>query len=212
MGDFRLEGVSFEVPTGKYGMLMGKTGSGKTSLLEAVAGLKPIGSGRISLDGIDVTGLKPAERNIGYVPQDAALFVGMRIRDQIGFALKVRRADRSSIARRVDELADLLDIRDLLDRTAHGLSGGERQRVALGRALAFRPTTLCLDEPLSAVDHATRRQIGDLLGLVNRETGVTCLHVTHNLQEAEALADVLLELKDGHVRPTEPAAIDLDES
>ena len=211
VGEFRLGPVSFDVPTGKYALLMGKTGSGKTSLLEAIAGLKPVSRGRIVLGDLDVTALKPAERNIGYVPQDGALFIGMRIRDQIGFALRVRRVDRATISKRVEELAALLDIGHLLDRTAHGLSGGERQRVALGRALAFKPTTLCLDEPLSAVDQATHSQIVALLRRVNRETGVTCLHVTHNLHEAEALADVRLEIADGRVQPSEENVVESDQ-
>jgi len=201
-GSFSLEGVSFDVPSGKYGVLMGKTGCGKTSLLEAIAGLTPIVSGRIILGQTDVTQLKPAERNIGLVPQDGALFSTMLVRDQLAFALIVRRARRDLIARRVAELAEMLEIGDLLDRYPAGLSGGEQQRVALGRALAFRPTTLCLDEPLSALDDSTRAQTMELLKRVQRETGVSVLHITHNRSEAEELADVRLELIDGKIHTT----------
>lgn len=200
LGRFRLDEVSFEVPSGGYGVLMGKTGSGKTTVLEAITGLKTIAGGRIVLGGTDVTRLKPAERNIGYVPQDGALFSTMSVRDQLGFALAIRRAGRKAIRQRVAELAEMLEIGHLLDRGAAGLSGGEQQRVALGRALAFRPATLCLDEPLSALDDDTRRQMMDLLKRVQKETGVTALHITHNRTEANALADVLLELVDGHVK------------
>ncbi len=199
LGSFSLEGVSFDVPSGKYGVLMGKTGCGKTSLLEAIAGLKPIVAGRIILGQTDVTELKPAERNIGLVPQDGALFSTMTVRDQLAFALIVRRARRDLIARRVAELAEMLEIGDLLERYPAGLSGGEQQRVALGRALAFRPTTLCLDEPLSALDDSTRCQIMELLKRVQRETGVSVLHITHNRSEAAELADVRLEFVDGKV-------------
>ena len=105
----------------------------------------------------------------------------------------------ADVERRVGELAELLEIGDLLERRIGGLSGGEKQRVALGRALSFGPTTLLLDEPLSALDQETRDQIIALLKRVQQETGVTCLHVTHNVAEAEALADVHLRLVDGAV-------------
>lgn len=200
LGDFRLGPVNLDVPAGNYALLMGKTGSGKTTLLEAIAGLKPIATGRILLSDLDVSHRKPAQRGIGYVPQDGALFVGMRISEQIGFALKIRRVPRAQITSRVEELANRLDIAHLLGRTADGLSGGERQRVALARALAFQPSILCLDEPLSAVDQETHGQIVDLLRRINKETGVTCLHVTHNTREAQALADIYFELVDGRIR------------
>lgn len=199
-GDFRLQGVSFDVPAGTYGMLMGRTGSGKTTLLEAIAGLKPILSGQIVLGDVDVTHLKAAERNIGYVPQDGALFPTMSVRDNLGFALTIRQVPKRQITRRVDELAKMLEISHLLGRSIQGLSGGEGQRVALGRALAFRPSILCLDEPLSALDQDTKTQIIELLKRVQLETGVTCLHVTHNHQDADALADVRLQLVDGKIR------------
>lgn len=199
LGTFSLTDVSFDIPSGRYGVLMGKTGCGKTSLLEAIAGLKPIVSGRIILGQTDVTELKPAERNVGLVPQDGALFSTMTVRDQLAFALIVRRARRDLISRRVSELAEMLEIGDLLKRYPARLSGGEQQRVALGRALAFRPTTLCLDEPLSALDDSTRSQIMELLKRVQRETGVSVLHITHNRSEACELADVRLELVDGKI-------------
>jgi ABC-type sugar transport system ATPase subunit len=200
VGRFRLDEVSFEVPSGDYGVLMGKTGSGKTTVLEAVTGLKHVSSGRILLGSTDVTRLKPAERDIGFVPQDGALFSTMSVRDHLGFALAIRRVGKKAIRRRVAELAEMLEIGHLLDRGTAGLSGGEQQRVALGRALAFRPATLCLDEPLSALDDDTRHQTMELLKRVQKDTGVTALHITHNRSEADVLADVLLELVDGKVR------------
>ena len=199
-GEFRLSDVTFEVPGGAYGVLMGATGSGKTTLLESILGLRDISAGRIVLSSDDVTSLDPAARGIGYVPQDGALFSRMTVRDHLGFALVVRRASREEIDQRTDELADLLGIEHLLDRRPRGLSGGERQRVALGRALSFRPRVLCLDEPLSALDSETRRQMCRLLRTVQQQTGVTTLHVTHNLDEAEQLADCLLRIDNGQVR------------
>ena len=127
----------------------------------------------------------------------------MAVRDQLGFALTVRKKGREAIERRVSELAELLGIRALLDRKPAGLSGGERQRVALGRALAANPGILCLDEPLSALDEATRDQMQVLLAAVSRQTGVTTLHITHNRSEAVRLADVMLLLEAGRVKRVE---------
>jgi len=206
-GDFCLAHVDLHVPTGAYAALMGKTGSGKTTLLEAVAGLKPISGGRIELNGVDVTRRKPAERNMGYVPQDGALFSTMSVRDHLAFALVIRRVPHKQIKARVHELAELLEIGQLLGRSVHGLSGGERQRVALGRALSFRPATLCLDEPLSALDDATRQQMYETLSLVRRQTGVTTLHVTHNQEEADRLADLVFRIEDGTVARV-PSAVE----
>ena len=198
-GTFRLDGVSLELPAGAYGVLMGKTGSGKTTLLEAVAGLKPIAGGRIVLGGRDVTQRKPAERNLGYVPQDGALFTTMSVRDHLAFALAIRRAPHSTIVRRVAELAEWLEIEHLLDRSPRGLSGGEKQRVAIGRALSFRPSTLLLDEPLSALDDRTRGQMYAVLERVRERTGVTTLHVTHSITEAARLADRLFRIEGGRL-------------
>ncbi len=196
-GDFALDHVSFSIPSGRYGVLMGKTGSGKTTLLEAICGLKRVLAGRVILEGDDVTHLKPGERGIGFVPQDGALFSTMSVRDHLAFALVVRKWPRREIDTRVRELAELLGIERLLARRPHGLSGGERQRVALGRALASRPHVLCLDEPLSALDDEAREGMYKLLRSVREQTGVTALHITHSIHEAEVLADKLIFLKDG---------------
>ncbi len=201
-GSFALKDVNLEVPTGAYAALMGKTGSGKTTLLEAVAGLKHVASGTIILGDVDVTRLKPAERSIGYVPQDGALFASMTVREQLAFALVIRRESKRVINERVQELSSMLHIGHLLKRTVKGLSGGEKQRVALGRALSFRPTTLCLDEPLSALDDTTRQQMYKLLRQVREQTGVTTLHVTHSQEEAHHLADIYFRVEDGQVTKT----------
>lgn len=199
-GEFSLAGVSLEVPAGAYGVLMGKTGSGKTTLLEAVAGLARARRGNIVLDGRNVTRLRPAARGIGYVPQDVSLFEGMTVADHIAYALEIRKVGREDIRARVAELSELLGIGDLLKRRPRGLSGGERQRVALGRALSFRPRILLLDEPLSALDERTREQMYDLLKDVRAHTQATCLHVTHNGEEAGRLADCAFTIEDGKVR------------
>ena len=199
VGDFSLRDVSLEIPRGSYGMLTGRTGCGKTTILESIAGLTPIRSGRIILADRDVTRLKPAERGVGYVPQDGALFTTMTVRDQLGFALMIRRRPAKEIARRVEELAEWLGIHHLLDRKTAGLSGGERQRVAIGRALSFEPPILLLDEPLSALDDQTRQQMYALLEDVQRRTEVTALHVTHHAEDVARLADIVFHVDHGEV-------------
>lgn len=200
MGTFALRDVSFEIASGAYGVLMGRTGCGKTTLLEAIAGLRPVAKGIIRLEGVDVTSLKPAERGIGYVPQDLALFPTMTVREHLAFALEVRRWDKAHVDGRIAEMARLLGIAPLLDRKPQGLSGGEQQRVALGRALSFRPRMLLLDEPLSALDEETRRQMYEVLKRVQRHEHVTALHVTHSSEEARELADQVVRLEEGVVR------------
>lgn len=198
-GAFHLRGIEFELAAGQYGVLMGRTGSGKTTLLEALCGLRPALGGTIRLMGRDVTRLRPAERGIGYVPQDRALFQTMTVREHLAFALELRRWERREVQQRVEELAEWLGLGHLLSRKPHGLSGGEAQRVALGRALAARPGILCLDEPLSALDDETREEMYALLESVQAHTGVTTLHVTHHLGEAERLADRILMLREGGI-------------
>ena len=200
IGEFSLENVSFEVPSRSYCALMGKTGCGKTTILEAVCGLRKVSSGNIILMSEDVTDLPPSERGIGFVPQDGALFSTMTVEKNLAFSLEVRGRPRALIEERVEELAQLLDISGLLRRRIQGLSGGEKQRVALGRALAFEPGILCLDEPLSALDDATKTGLIDLLAKVREETGVTTLHITHSLQEARSLCDMLLVMEDGKLK------------
>jgi ABC-type sugar transport system ATPase subunit len=198
-GDFELREVSFRVDSGQYAVLMGRTGRGKTTILEAICGLRKVASGTISVQGTDVTRWPPADREIGYVPQDLALFPTMTVADHLRFALHIRKASRGQINSRTAELAEMLGIEHLLERRIDGLSGGESQRVALGRALSFRPAVLLLDEPLSALDESTRGEMQLLLRKVQSTTGVTTLHVTHNESEASALADCRYELVDGNV-------------
>ena len=204
-GGFVLRNVSFDIPAGGYGVLMGKTGSGKTTLLEAICGLREIQEGAVRLAGVEVTRFRPGDRGIGYVPQDRALFQTLTVRRNLSFAPSILGWSRPDIDARVEELASLLRIGSLLDRSPAGLSGGEAQRVALGRALAAKPKILLLDEPLSALDDETWEGMIDLLGEVRKATGVTTLHVTHRREEARRLADRVLILADGAVRAAAPA-------
>ncbi len=198
-GAFALDGVTFTVPTGGYAVLMGPTGGGKTTLLEVIAGLRRPAAGRVVLAGRDVTAIPPAARNVGYVPQDGVLFPTMTVRENLAFALRVRAVSQKDIDARVTELAEQLGLTPLLPRRAVGLSGGEAQRVALGRALAFRPPVLLLDEPLNAVDEVTHDRLVALLREVRNRGETTVLHVTHSRAEADLLGARLLRFEGGRV-------------
>jgi len=205
-GDFALREVSFEIPQGEYAVLMGKTGIGKTTILEIICGLRRPSGGRVLLGGQDVTRWKPALRGIGYVPQDRGLFNSQTVAENLGFALTIRRWPSSHIRSRVDELAALLGLGHLLDRYPAGLSGGEAQRVALGRALALRPNLLLFDEPLAALDDATRDELCELLLSIKKQSSVTVLHVTHHAGEAQRLADRRLVFQEGQIVTVTPDA------
>lgn len=208
-GTFRLENVSVSIPTGSYAVLMGRTGCGKTTLLEIICGLRRPLAGRVLIGGRDVTHEPPAARGVGYVPQDGAMFPTMTVREQLGFALRLRRRPELEIAERVDQLATELGITALLHRLPQHLSGGERQRVALGRALSTHPSVLVLDEPLSALDEELRDDLAALLRRIQREHGVTALHITHSRTEAAQLADIVFRLIDGKIIEVPPMRSDL---
>lgn len=191
--------LNWTIPAGAHAVLMGRSGQGKTTLLEAICGLRPIQSGVIRLQSQDVTRWSPAARGIGYVPQDLTLFPTMSVRQHLEFALRVRRTLTAESQTWIDELAQWLGIKDLGDRLPSALSGGERQRVALGRALAFQPSVLLLDEPFSALDEDLRQELFELLRTVRERTQVTILHVTHLRTEATAWATEMRRLEAGEL-------------
>jgi ABC-type sugar transport system ATPase subunit len=200
-GNFLLKEVNMCVPKSGYAVLMGKTGCGKTTLIECVCGLKRAQSGRVCFDGHDVTMLRPAERGVGYVPQDGAIFSTMKISEQLAFGPRVRGWKKTDALSRAEEIAEELGIVDLMNRYPEGLSGGERQRIALGRALSCRPQVLCLDEPLSALDDETREEICELIERLRRNHPFTALHITHSRAEAERLGDMVFVISpDGCLR------------
>lgn len=196
-GTFELKDISLSIPTGQCVVLMGKTGSGKTTLMEAVCGLKKVDRGAILLDKQDISHTRPGERGIGFVPQDTVLFTNMTVRKHLAFGPEIQGWPREAIEARVEELSDALQIKALLDRKPPGLSGGESKRVALGRALAARPAILCLDEPFSALDEETHHDVCQLLQEVQRSQGITTLHITHQQAEADLLADIQFRLIEG---------------
>jgi molybdate/tungstate transport system ATP-binding protein len=195
-GNFALRNVSLTLPNGIYAVLMGPSGCGKSSLLECIAGLVPATSGRISIGGRDITRLPAAGRGIGYVPQDGALFRGLTVRENLAFALVIRRWPQERIDARVNEVATAMGAEKLLDRGVSALSGGERQRVALGRALAFHPALLLLDEPLASLDESSREELIPVLESLRQSRECTILHVTHSPGEAARLADLRFDSQD----------------
>lgn len=199
LGEFSLRGVDLRVETGEYFVVLGPTGAGKTVLLECIAGLWRLDRGEVWLEGRNVTNLDPELRNVSYVPQDYVLFPHMSLRDNIEFSLVVRGAPQELRRRRVRELSELLGIAHLLERRPLTLSGGEQQRGALARALAPSPTVLLLDEPLSALDEGTRRELTPELSKVSGELKTTVIHVCHNFDEALELADRIAIIHQGRI-------------
>ncbi|HEU5217552.1 MAG TPA: ABC transporter ATP-binding protein [Gemmatimonadales bacterium] len=197
VGDFSLEQVSLTVPAGGYGLVIGPTGSGKTTLLEAIAGHVRLAAGRILLRGEDVSRAPPEARRVGFVYQHYHLFPHFTVRENIGYG--IRGPESASRNDRVFELAELLGLVSLLDRSIQGLSGGEQQRIALARAMAPRPSILLLDEPFAAVDPATRRALRRELGVLHEREGVTSLQVTHDFEDAMRLGDVVAVLAEGRI-------------
>lgn len=199
-GAFTLSNINMVIPTGKYGVLLGKTGSGKTTLMESLCGLKKIKSGAININNAEITHLRPAERGIGFVPQDGALFSTMSVYKNIIFSLKLRNWSKNDIDKRVEELSSLLKIENLLNRSVQNLSGGEKQRVSLARAIASFPDVLCLDEPLSALDQDTHGEVCDMLKKIQLFTNTTIIHITHNPLEVELLSDLTYQIQGSEVK------------
>ncbi len=189
VGSFRLSDASLEVADGEYFVLLGPPGSGKSVFLECLCGLNRVHGGRILIDGTEMTDWPPRKRNIGYVPQDYALFPHLSVEQNIAFGLRERGLEAKRMAERIKAAAETLGIGHLLRRIIPGLSGGERQRVALARALAIEPRVLLLDEPVSALDESTRERVCGELRALQQRLKITIVHVSHNLEEAFSVAD-----------------------
>jgi len=200
---FTLDAVSFRVGASEFFTILGPTGSGKTLILESIAGLVPITSGRILIGGRDMTDLPPERRGIGIVYQDQALFPHLSVARNIRYGLRYwpRAADREE---KISQLIQRLNLDHLLDRAIINLSGGERQRVALARALVVAPEILLLDEPLSALDPNFREEIRYLLKSLHHETGITVLMVTHDFAEAHFLATRTAVISAGRIEQVGP--------
>lgn len=199
LGDFLLEEVNLKVEKGEYFIILGPTGAGKTVLLESIAGLHPIKSGEIWLDGREVSRLEPEKRGVGFVYQDYALFPHLSVKDNLLFGLRQRRQPKEEKQRVVEWLAELLGITHLMERSTDTLSGGERQKVALARALSISPQILLLDEPLSALDPQSREGVQRELKQIHQRLKQTTIHVTHDFEEAIALGDRIAVLGQGRI-------------
>lgn len=199
-----LDGVSLSVPRGAYVVLLGPSGSGKTTLLSVIGGFTTPTSGRIAIAGRDVTALDPAARPTATVFQDYALFPHMSVASNVGFGLSVRRVPAPERTRRVQEALAMVGLERFGSRGIHELSGGQRQRVALARALVVEPEILLLDEPLGALDLNLRRQMQDELLALQARTGRSFVHVTHDQEEAMALASLVVVMNQGRIEDWGP--------
>jgi len=188
-GRFELQPVSLDVTAGQYWVLLGPSGCGKTTLLELICGLRQPASGKVWLDGRDITYADPADRRIGFVPQDYLLFPGRTAEWNLMFPARVRRMGQDERKTRFEAVVDMLQLGPVLPQGVETLSGGERQRVALGRALMAAPDMLLLDEPVAALPENQRDAVCREIRRLQRELGITTIHVSHNLDEALAVAD-----------------------
>ncbi|MBN1278056.1 MAG: ATP-binding cassette domain-containing protein, partial [Deltaproteobacteria bacterium] len=199
LGEFHLRDINITVNKGEYLAILGPTGAGKTVLIEYIIGIYQPNSGMIRIDGEDILQLYTEERNIGYVPQDYALFPNLTVEKNISYGLEARRMEPEQIKNLVSEMISRLKINYIRHRMPLNLSGGEKQRVALGRALATEPKVLLLDEPLSALDENLRNEMAKELRRVQRDVNGTFIHVCHNFEEASDVADRIAIMNDGRI-------------
>jgi multiple sugar transport system ATP-binding protein len=192
--------VNLDIRDQEFMVLVGPSGCGKTTTLRMVAGLESITSGRILIDDTVVNDLPPMDRDIAMVFQNYALYPHMSVYDNMAFGLKMRKFDKAEIAKRVQEAADVLGIRDYLKRKPRQLSGGQRQRVALGRAIVRHPRVFLFDEPLSNLDAKLRVQMRVELKKLHERLGTTAIYVTHDQVEAMTLGDRVVVMADGYVQ------------
>jgi multiple sugar transport system ATP-binding protein len=198
-GVVALDDVSLRIEDGEFIALVGPSGCGKSTLLRALAGLEEITSGTISIDGKDVTDLAPRHRDIAMVFQSYALYPHMTVRQNLGYGLRVRRMAKAEIRRRVDEVAAMLGLSDMLERKPAQLSGGQRQRVAMGRAIVRQPKAYLMDEPLSNLDAKLRVGMRASLAQLHQQLGTTTVYVTHDQVEAMTLGQRVAVMRDGKI-------------
>jgi multiple sugar transport system ATP-binding protein len=191
--------VSLAIGDGEFIVLVGPSGCGKSTLLRMVAGLEEVTAGDVRIDGVDVTDLAPRRRDIAMVFQSYALYPHMSVRENMGYGLKVRRAPKAEAARRVEDVAEMLGLTELLDRKPAQLSGGQRQRVAMGRAIVREPRAFLMDEPLSNLDAKLRVGMRASLSELHGRLGVTTVYVTHDQTEAMTLGQRVAVMREGRI-------------
>jgi ABC-type Fe3+/spermidine/putrescine transport system ATPase subunit len=198
--------ADFTAASGNLVTLLGPSGCGKTTLLRSAAGLETLSEGSFSLGGREITRLPPERRNVGFVFQDYALFSHLSVYENIAYGPKTRGWGKAQTEKRVFEKLDLVGLRGYGSRRVNELSGGEQQRVALARALAVEPDLLLLDEPLSALDAGTRTELRRKISRIQKELSITTIYVTHDQQEALAISDTIVLMKNGRIVQTGPPA------
>jgi len=199
-----LDHVNLEIAAGEFVVLLGPSGCGKTTLLNIIGGFAEPTLGKVLIGGCDMGGVASRERPTTTVFQDYALFPHMSLRDNVAFGLRMRGVSRSGRNAKADAMLALVGLEGRGDRRPHELSGGQRQRVALARALAVEPDVLLLDEPLGALDLKLRRQMQDELKAIQRRVGTTFVHVTHDQEEAMAIADRIVVMNAGRIEDVGP--------
>ncbi len=205
--DFQvLNGINLEIAAGEYVALLGPSGCGKTTLLSVLGGFIQPTDGQVWIGSTDMTNVLPAKRPTTTMFQDYALFPHMSLRDNVSFGLRMAGTPRRQRYRLADEKLDLVGLKADGSKRPHELSGGQRQRIALARALAVEPQVLLLDEPLGALDLKLRRAMQDELKDIQRQVGTTFVHVTHDQEEAMAIADRIIVMNAGRVEDVGPPA------
>jgi ABC-type Fe3+/spermidine/putrescine transport system ATPase subunit len=194
-----LNDISFQLQEGETICLLGASGSGKSTLLRIIAGLETADSGFVSFSGVNLTTVPPHLRDFGLVFQDYALFPHLNVYDNVAFGLKMRRLPQTEINQRVVNALETVNLSGFEKRRVTDLSGGEQQRVALARALSTRPRLLMFDEPLGALDRTLREDLLNELRMILQHTSIPAIYVTHDQEEAFAIADRVLILHDGNI-------------
>ena len=197
-----IHGINFKIDDGEFVVLVGPSGCGKTTLLRMIAGLESITGGNISIDGKIINNIKPKERDCAMVFQNYALYPHMKVAANMGFSLKIKKASKEEINKKVKDVAKILEIEDYLERYPRQLSGGQRQRVAMGRAIVRNPKVFLFDEPLSNLDAKLRVQMRTQIKLLHAKLKTTLVYVTHDQVEAMTMADKIVVMNEGLVEQT----------
>ncbi len=192
-----LKGITLEIQRGEFITLLGSSGCGKTTTLRIIAGLESADSGKVYLEGKDITELVPNKRDVNTVFQNYALFPHMTVAENIGYGLKIRKKPKEEIDKKVKEMLALVQLEGYEKRTPDQLSGGQRQRIAIARAVANEPKVLLLDEPLGALDLKLRRQMQLELKRLQKQLGITFIYITHDQEEAINMSDRIAVMHDG---------------
>ena len=198
-GEAVLDNISLEISKGEFITLLGSSGCGKTTTLRIIAGLEQPDAGSVWLDGREVTGLEPNQRDVNTVFQNYALFPHMNVAENIGYGLKLKKVPKSAIRKKVSQMLELVQLEGYEKRKPSELSGGQKQRVAIARALVNNPKVLLLDEPLGALDLQLRRAMQIELKHLQKKLGITFIYITHDQEEAINMSDRIAVMKDGRI-------------